>query len=1295
MGKTMLQFSIGGQKLNYEFIVVSDMTKNVILGKDFMFDYGVRIYCDLKRIRIGKTYVPLESDIHIHSLVRLKKETILKPRTVYQVEAKMQNNTTVSPSIYEVSQLNEGFIDNEPGLQIRSCLITAEPNKKFTILLENHTGKTIRLYKNAIVAKAEPISEVDIISMTGQEHDNKPNEGKYKLTDLKCPDKYLPQITSLLDDNLDILSSSDRDLGQTNTVKCKIDTGNSPPIKTKTYFTPLKNRQIIDEAVKDMLEAKIIQRSNSPWSSPVVIVTKKDGGKRFCVDFRKVNQVTKKNSWPLPRIDEILAQLGNGKFFSTLDLRAGYWQVELDSSSREVSAFSTSTGLYEFLKMPFGLANAPSVFQELMSIVLEECREFAFAYLDDIIIFSPTVDEHLRHIQIIFDKLRTHNLKLKIQKCTFLQHETNYLGYVISDKGIKACPEKVKTIREMAAPKTTREARSYLGLIGYYRRLIPSFSTIAAPIIALTRKYSRFKWTPECEESFKTLNRDLTKVPYVAYPDINKGYIIYTDASNDCIAAVLAQECDPEDRILPNIPNERPIFFASHKLSSSQQNFSTIEKECFAVKYFLEKFDPYIHGSKVVLYTDHQPLTYLMSSPMANKRLQKWSLSLSNYDLTIKYIAGRDNRCADMLSRIRHPPLSPQEEAKIEDCEEINDNAYQINLINTTQMDTRQFVSVIDDEPRDNFERPTFDDVTLNMTTEQERDDGLNTIKNQLTMTDPPNAVNKYVLLNNVIYYLTDMDNDPVLRLCIPTHLQSDVLKRYHEELKHMGADKCYDTIKQKYFWKNMYKSILEFISKCVVCNMRANSQQKPHVNDTEIPVHAFAKCSMDITGPLPETLSGNRYILVFMCCLTGWVEAFAIKRKTAENIAHLLIDEIFNRYSSPRVLLSDNGSEMVNEVVKYVTNELNIAKIETSFYSPNSNGKVERFNATLKDILSKTTEENMWDCGLNAAVAAYRFSPCTSTGFSPFYLLYGREPEFPVDSILRPRRRYYGDEDHKIMLQTQHKAFRAAYQNMKKAKQKQSRLANRDTTEVTYDIGQAVFLKNNTRKSKLDHKYLPYYRIVEKKSPLTFVLKNVLDGKVVHAHARNMKSANIDDWEFNDMPPNKLGRQAKYAIPPASSSSNSDDSDINDPENIQRNQLRRERTDSSESDVNPPPVQELQKKLRRRRFNEQSQESDSSDSEDDLARLRKQIQSKRNKTKLRPPSSMQVGSASDVTSESSSETSDEMSMDINHLRTTRRRRSKTADKRSCNKISAEKRAGGSAKSKSVKTLLNALADLM
>ncbi|MCG7882618.1 MAG: reverse transcriptase, partial [Candidatus Thiodiazotropha endolucinida] len=580
-------------------------------------------------------------------------------------------------------------MNNEPGLMVSNSIAKMNKSRFLPVMVVNNTNRTVRLSRGCVLAKIEKVNQTKINSLDSVKKKIAATKTSDWKAEVEVPDRHRVSMLEFLEQHHDLFAVKDSELGHTDTVKMKLDTGNHPPIKLRPYRTPIHNREVIDKAVDEMLDANIIQRSKSPWSFPVVIVDKKDGSKRFCVDFRKLNQITKPNSYPLPLIDDILALLGKAKFFTSLDLKSGYWQVLMNEADKEKTAFACHRGLFEFNVMPFGLSSAPAVFQQMMAIVLQGLSHFATAYLDDILIYSETLEEHLFHLTTVFDRLRLHGLKLKLKKCSFLQAETQYLGFIINAQGVSPDPQKVEAIRSLPTPTCVREVRSFIGMCSYYRRFIPNFSEIAEPVIDLTRKYARFKWTEKCQSSFDCLKQSLTVVPLLAYPDPNKPYTLYTDASNSCIGACLTQESEGNENFLPNIKNEKPIYYLSHKLSKTQCKWSTIEKEAFAIHYSLQKLDYYLHNARFTIKTDHKPLKYLLESPMQNKKIQLWALGMAGYNCTIEYIAGTENTCADLLSR------KPDVDDTVIEAEllepDINDHTYEVGAINSNEINPKNF----------------------------------------------------------------------------------------------------------------------------------------------------------------------------------------------------------------------------------------------------------------------------------------------------------------------------------------------------------------------------------------------------------------------------------------------------------------------------------------------------------------------------------------------------------------------------------------------------------------------------
>ena len=473
-GCAEVSFEMGGLKLSHSFYIVLNMNRNIILGRDWLEKNGVRMYFDLGCIRINQTYIPLQDDMRISSVVRVTSITKIKPQTAVISRCKVRRSPNLPASgIYDISPPEVGFLNYEPGLMVANSVARMNSNRIIPVMLVNNTNKTFTKRKGQPIAKIEQIQGQAIMSVKESTKEMESCQISETFNEVDVPYEYRSQIINILKTNADIFAQTDSQLSHTDTVRMKIDTGDNLPIKLRPYRTPLNNRKGIDNAIDEMLSAKIIERSKSPWSFPVVIVDKKDGTARFCVDFRALNKITKTNSYPLPVIDDVLARLGHARYFTSLDLKSGYWQVLIDDSDKEKTAFACHRGLLQFNVMPFGLCNAPAIFQNLMATVLEGLDQFTVAYLDDILIFSRTLEEHFSHIQQVFDRLREHSLRLKLKKCSFLKSETNYLGFVINENGILPEARKVNIIKKLATPTSVRDARSLIGMCSYYRRFIP------------------------------------------------------------------------------------------------------------------------------------------------------------------------------------------------------------------------------------------------------------------------------------------------------------------------------------------------------------------------------------------------------------------------------------------------------------------------------------------------------------------------------------------------------------------------------------------------------------------------------------------------------------------------------------------------------------------------------------------------------------------------------------------------------------------------------------------------------
>ncbi|CAM4547400.1 unnamed protein product [Lepidochelys olivacea] len=428
-----------------------------------------------------------------------------------------------------------------------------------------------------------------------------------------------------------------------------IDPGNAHPIRVQPYRVSPQAKTAIEREIQDMLQMGVIRPSESAWASPVVLVPKPDGEIRFCVDYRKLNAVTRPDNYPMPRTDELLEKLGRAQFISTLDLTKGYWQVPLDESAKERSAFITHLGLYEFNVLPFGLRNAPATFQRLVDGLLAGLGEYAVAYLDDVAIFSDSWADHLEHLQKVLERIREAGLTVKAKKCQIGLNRVTYLGHQVGQGTISPLQAKVDAIQKWPVPKSKKQVQSFLGLAGYYRRFVPHYSQIAAPLTDLTKKKqpNAVQWTGKCQKAFNKLKATLMSDPVLRAPDFDKPFLVTTDASERGVGAVLMQK-GPDQEF-------HPVVFLSKKLSERESNWSVTEKECYAIVYALEKLRPYVWGRRFHLQTDHAALKWLHTVKETNKKLLRWSLALQDFDFDIQHISGASNKVADALSRESFP----------------------------------------------------------------------------------------------------------------------------------------------------------------------------------------------------------------------------------------------------------------------------------------------------------------------------------------------------------------------------------------------------------------------------------------------------------------------------------------------------------------------------------------------------------------------------------------------------------------------------------------------------------------
>ena len=1089
------------------------MKRNALLGRQFMNSYKVLLDMGTNICHISGLQIPMSDLTTVRSFIRLVSDIAIPPNSYVRTKGKYHKRANIPyKTILTYQQSPGGFLENEPGLSVIDGIAIASARRQIPVSIVNNTGRWFQLKKGNVVANISVVGrDCEIANVQSQACTADVTDPNARIKDIEHPNltkSQQVQFNKLMQRNSDIFAKSEWDIGTSTLVKAHIDTGNAAPIRKKAYRTPFSYRAEVNRQVTEMLKHNIIRPSNSDWAAPIVCVKKKSGEVRMCVDYRQLNDVTKNISHPLPLIDDLFANLSGAKYFTSLDFIKGYYQVEMDASSISKTAFVTQEmGLMEFLRLPFGTKNAPSLFQMGMNKLLNGLNYCASAYLDDVVIWSKTFKHHLRDLQAVFNRIRQANMKLKRNKCEFFKDELEYLGHIVTNKGeLKVNPNKVKVIAELKPPTSVKEVRSLIGVTSYYRRFIPSYAKIAQPLTMLTKKHAKYVWTDLHQKSFELLKAALIAEPVLALPKMDKPFQVFTDASDRAIGGILTQEYGDV---------YKPVYYLSHQLSSTQQKWSTIEKECYAILFSIEKFRPFLEGSHFKVFTDHHPLKYINSAENKNAKLQRWATKISSFGADIHFIRGVKNVQADFLSR-----LSPQNIPKLKDHSDIEARIDDVALIDLDRID----LSVDQKDEEDSGEILNKD---LKMNEAQEKDKHIvNIIKSLSDKGNKSKYFKKYLVKEGTLYHV---DLDENLHIVVPEALKQPLIKETHEGSLggHIGRDRTFDTLRKRYYWKGLASQVYDYINKCVKCNQQNLQTQVAPLQETPIAQFPFERINIDLAGPYLETERENRYCFTITDQFSGWIESIPIPDKQSTTIANILIHQIFARHSWPRYMTSDNGNEFVSEIIKTITQLGHINHIKTSPYHPQSNSFAERPHRTMIDCLAKISDKNDWDLYLSSFCAAYNCTQSASRKFSPFFLLYHRDPILPLDSILRDREKYYGEEFLPQALERMHSAYRIVRRRLKEQRERNKEYIDRRrrAKEVTYEVGDPVYLRNHMQMNKLDPKWLPHYRITVRTGPASFVIQNQLSGKTRRVHANDIRLAELDTADVPLAPQRNIRR--------------------------------------------------------------------------------------------------------------------------------------------------------------------------
>ncbi|GJT89606.1 reverse transcriptase domain-containing protein [Tanacetum coccineum] len=835
------------------------------------------------------------------------------------------------------------------------------------------------------------------------------------------------------------------------------------PVAKSPYRLAPSEMQELSGQLQELQDKGFIRPSYSPWGAPVLFVKKKDGSLRMCIDYRELNKLTVKNRYPLPRIDDLFDQLQGARYFSKIDLRSGYHQLRVHEDDISKTAFRTRYGHFEFTVMPFGLTNAPAIFMDLMNRVCKPFLDkFVIVFIDDILIYSKTKEDHEVHLGSVLELLRKEKLYAKFSKCEFWLQEVHFLGHVVNQNGIHVDPSKIEAVKNWKTPTTPSEIQSFLGLAGYYRRFIANFSKIVKPLTTLTQKNQKYVWGEEQENAFQTLKNNLCDAPILTLPDGVEDLVVYCDASNQGLGCVLMQR-------------GKVIAYASRQLKIHEKNYTTHDLELGAVVFALKTWRHYLYGTKSVIYTDHKSLQHIFDQKELNMRQRRWIELFSDYECEIRYHPGKANVVADALSRKER--LKPRRVRA---------------MAMTVQPGLKERIRVAQ------IEALRQENILM---------ENLHGLDQQMEKKE-----------GESLYFMD--------RIWVPLigDMRSIIMDEGHKTKYsvHPGADKMYYDLRDRYWWPGMKRDIATYVSKCLTCSKVKAEHQRPSglLQQPEIPEWKWDKIAMDFITKLPRSKSGYDTIWVVVDRLTKSAHFLAIREDySTEKLAKIYVDEIVARHGVPVSIISDRDGRFTSRCWQTVQKALGTRLDMSTAYHPQTDGQSERTIQTLEDMLRACVIDfgGSWDVHLPLAEFSYNNSYHSSIKCAPFEALYGRKCRSPIlwaeigeSSLIGPE--LVQETTDKVVL---------IKEKLKAARDRQKSYADNRRKPLEFEVGDRVMLKVSPwkgvvrfgRKGKLAPRYVGPFEILERIGPVAYRLRlpDELGGVHDTFHVSNLKKCLAD----------------------------------------------------------------------------------------------------------------------------------------------------------------------------------------
>lgn len=1002
------------------------------------------------------------------------------------------------------------------------------------VTLKNESDHDITLSPKAVIAEIHAVKSVQSVKTPDSDHHTKPDRNPdltFDFTNSPVPHEWKERITEKLRSMPEVFALHELDFGRTDKMKHHITLSDETPFRHRPRPIHPQDIEAVRNHLQQLLDAEVIRESESPFSSPIVVVRKKNGDVRLCIDYRKLNIQTVKDSYALPNLEESFSALTGSKWFSVLDLKSGFYQIEMEETDKHKTAFVCPLGFFEFNRMPQGITNAPSTFQRLMERCMGELNlKQALVFIDDLIVFSSTLEEHEERLMRVLNQLKEFGLKLSPGKCKFFQSSVKYLGHIVSEKGIETDPDKTAALKTWPKPNNLKELRTFLGFSGYYRRFVKDYSKIVKPLNELTAGYPPLRkraktivnpvkyynpkdlfgdrWTPACQVAFNTIIEKLTTAPILGFANPKLPYILHTDASISGLGAALYQEQEGQKRV---------VAFASRGLSKCESRYPAHKLEFLALKWAVtEKFQDYLYGSPFLAVTDSNPLTYILTSAKLDATSYRWLAALSTFDFQLRYRAGKQNQDADGLSRRPHSRLSDDTSSQKEleriqqftkrhlsetDYTNLNENTIKAicekHLVHqVTDNDTEEtspsttLVVSLAHHPKalpESFNEedtlgglPVISSLTpADLRDKQNADPCIREVLRQIESGErPPPSLrkelpelglllrewNRLEVLNGVLYRKRQDGAQFQYQLVLPDTLRSLALKSLHDDMGHMGTERTLDLVRKRFYWPKMSAEVEKKIKTCNRCIRRKTMPEKAAPLVNIVATRPLELVCMDFLSVEPDS-SNTKDILVITDHFTKYAVAVPTPNQKARTVAKSLWDHFFVHYGIPEKLHSDQGPDFESRTIKELCELIGTQKIRTTPYHPRGN-PVERFNRTLLNMLGtlENQKKSHWRDYVKPLVHAYNCTKNETTGFTPYELMFGRQPRLPVDLAFGlPVNHAPGSHSQYVRnLKSQLEgSYRVATENAKKMADRNKARFDRHVVDSTLREGDRVLVRN------------------------------------------------------------------------------------------------------------------------------------------------------------------------------------------------------------------------------------------